>query len=78
MLRDDVVRAVEAGTFHVYAVETVDQGIEILTDQPAGARDGTGRFPSGTINGLVEQRLALFARQARTYRTSPSSAESHQ
>jgi len=76
MLRDDVVAAVEAGTFHVYAVETVDQGIEILTGLSAGARDGTGRFPSGTVNGLVEQRLALFAKQARMHRTTPDEGTS--
>lgn len=68
MLRDDVVRAVEAGTFQVYAADTVDQGIEVLTGMAAGVRDETGRFPAKTINGLVEQRLTTFAIQARAFR----------
>jgi predicted ATP-dependent protease len=71
MLRDDVIDAVEAGTFHIYAVDTVDQGIEILTGVRAGVRDQSGRFPDGSINGRVEQRLVAFANQARQFRTLP-------
>ena len=69
MLRDDVVKAVDAGAFHIYAVDTIDQGIEVLTGVPAGARGETGRFPDKTVNGLVEQRLMAFAKQARAFRT---------
>jgi predicted ATP-dependent protease len=70
MLREDVIEAVKAGTFRIYAAETIDQGIEVLTGLPAGARDETGRFPDTSTNGLVEQRLATFAKQARAFRTS--------
>lgn len=45
MLRRDVIDAVAAGSFHIYAIDSVDQGIEILTGMPAGTRDTTGRFP---------------------------------
>ncbi|HEY64489.1 MAG TPA: AAA family ATPase [Caldilineae bacterium] len=58
MLRPDVVEAVAAGQFHIYPIETVDQGIEILTGIPAGERDESGNYPEGTINYLVEKRLA--------------------
>jgi lon-related putative ATP-dependent protease len=61
MLRSDVVDAVQAGTFHIYAVETIDEGIEILTGVPAGERDRSGKFPSGTVNQLVEARLVDLA-----------------
>jgi predicted ATP-dependent protease len=70
MLRDDVVKAVESARFHIYAVDTIDQGIEILTGMPAGVRDETGRFEGGTVNGLVEQRLVALAKQARAFRAS--------
>ena len=63
----DVVAAVAEGKFHVYAVETVDQGIELLTGVPAGERDAEGRFPEGSVNALVEERLAAFARRARDF-----------
>jgi hypothetical protein len=40
----------------------------ILTGMAAGTRDETGRFPDGSVNGLVEQRLTVFAAQARAFR----------
>ena len=61
MLRQDVVKAVDDGQFHIYPVETVDQGIEILTGVPAGERDEEGNYPEGSINRLVETRLAELA-----------------
>lgn len=63
MLRQDVVDAVAAGQFHVYAVETIDQGIEQLTGVPAGEQDADGAYPDGSINGLVKARLAELAQK---------------
>ena len=68
MLRRDVIDAVAAGSFHVYAINTVDQGIEILTGMPAGAPDTIGRFPAGTFNARVETRLTMLAEQARAFK----------
>ncbi|MSQ41068.1 MAG: ATP-dependent protease [Dehalococcoidia bacterium] len=61
MLRDDVVEAVRQGKFHIYAVEHVKQGIEVLTGVPAGERGPDGAFPQGTVNDLVDQRLRQMA-----------------
>jgi len=61
MLREDVVQAVEEGNFHVYAVETVDQAIALLTGEPAGERDEEGEFPPGSVNQRVEARLIELA-----------------
>jgi predicted ATP-dependent protease len=61
MLRADVVDAVRAGQFHIWAVMTIGEGIELLTGVPAGARRFDGCFPDGTVNGRVEQRLRAFA-----------------
>ena len=61
MLRKDVVDAVHAGRFHVYAVDTIDEGIEILTGMPAGDRGPSGAFPMESINQKVEARLTDFA-----------------
>jgi lon-related putative ATP-dependent protease len=63
MLRGDVVEAVRAGRFHVWPVRTVDEGIELLTGLPAGERDERGRFPDGSVNAVVEERLLEFAFQ---------------
>jgi lon-related putative ATP-dependent protease len=64
MLRRDVIDAVAAGTFHVYPVTTVDEGIALLTGVAAGERGADGRFPPGTVNFRVEQRLSGFADRA--------------
>lgn len=61
MLRDAVLEAVEAGQFHIYAVETIDQGLEILTGRPAGQPDAEGNFPEGSLNYAVEARLIEMA-----------------
>jgi hypothetical protein len=54
------VQAVENGLFHIYPVETIDQGIEILT----GVSAGTLEQP-GTINYLVAQRLLDMSEKMR-------------
>ena len=69
MLRDDVVKAVKEGRFHVYPVETVDQGIEILTGVPGGERQEDSTFPEGTINALVNQRLRQMGETMRHFGT---------
>ena len=67
MLRHDVVDAVREGKFRVYSVATIDQGIEILTGVPAGARGPDGRFPEDTVNARVEAKLVEFAETIRAY-----------
>lgn len=67
MLRHDVVEAVAAGRFHVFPAATIDEGIELLTGRPAGERDGDGHYPEGTVNQLVEQRLAELAEIRATF-----------
>jgi lon-related putative ATP-dependent protease len=67
MLRREVVEAVRAGRFRVFAVDTVDQGIELLTGRPAGERDAAGEYPVGSINRLVEDRLSELAEAARRF-----------
>jgi predicted ATP-dependent protease len=61
MLREDVVAAVAAGTFHVLPVSSVEQGIEILTGVKAGMREPAGKFEADTVFGLVDQRLREMA-----------------
>jgi predicted ATP-dependent protease len=58
MLRQDVMEAVESGEFSIYSVETIDQGIEILTGLPAGEPDEQGEYPEGSVNYLVKKRLS--------------------
>jgi lon-related putative ATP-dependent protease len=67
MLRRDVVEAVEESRFHVYPIESVDEGIEILTGMPAGATDESGAYPAGTFNDRVQSRLAELAEKQMKY-----------
>ena len=61
MLNDEVIEAVRQGKFHIYPVETIDQGIEILTGKTAGKRKSDGSYPKGSINYLVQEKLEYYA-----------------
>ncbi len=76
MLREDIVAACKAGTFRIFAVSTIDQGIEILTGIPAGDRGSDGTYPAATINGRVEARLRGFAERARSFGKSAGGSPS--
>ncbi len=66
MLRQDVVDAVRDGRFHIHAIDSIDQGIEVLTGIPAGARQDDGHYPDGSINARVAARLAAFAKSRKS------------
>ncbi len=61
MLRHDVIEAARSGQFHIYPIQHVDEAIELLTGQTAGKPNARGKFPNGSINALVTDRLAHFA-----------------
>ncbi len=61
-LSDEVVDAVKNKQFHIYAVSTIEEGIEVLTGVPAGKKDKEGNFPAGTINRLVYEKLRKYAK----------------
>jgi predicted ATP-dependent protease len=56
MLRSDVVDAVKEGKFHIHAIGTIDEGIEVLTGVAAGERNADGHYPADSINGRVERK----------------------
>jgi hypothetical protein len=51
----------------VYAVTTIDQGIELLTGRAAGSRNGRGKYTPGSIHALVDKRLTEYARKNKTF-----------
>jgi ATP-dependent Lon protease len=61
MLRKDVIAAVEEKRFRIYAVSTIDAGIEILTGKKAGSLQPDGKYPGGTINYLADRKLMELA-----------------
>ena len=60
MLNKAVRAAVARGDFHVHAVAHVDQALELLTGQAAGLPDQDGLYPTDSINGQIQERLATF------------------
>jgi predicted ATP-dependent protease len=65
MLPLELVEDIEAGRFHVWAIDNVDEGIELLTGVPAGRRRRDGAWEPGTVNARVEDRLAEMARDLK-------------
>ena len=61
-LSDEIINAVKNKKFHIYAVSTIEEGIEVLTGVPAGKKDKDGHFPAGTINRLVYEKLKKYAK----------------
>lgn len=71
MLHEDVVQAVNAGQFHIWSVETIEQGIEILTDTKAGKRGKNGKYPKGSIYQKVDSRLQAMADRLKEQSKKP-------
>ena len=59
-LSDEIINAVKENKFHIYSISTIEEGIEILTGVPAGKQNKDGRFPAGTINYLVYEKLKKY------------------
>jgi lon-related putative ATP-dependent protease len=75
MLRRKVVDAVADGKFHVYPVETIDQGMQLLCAMTPGERDARGEFPEGTINHRITQRLIELAESRRAFASEQGGEE---
>ena len=78
MLKDEVVEAVIAGKFNVWSVETIDQGIEILTGVPAGELQPDGNYPEGSISFLVDKRLRDIVESMKKFSASAEKEERKQ
>lgn len=63
MLKRSVVEAVEAGDFSIYAVDQIDQMLELLTGMEAGLRNEDGDFPSGSFNGRVQASIINLSKK---------------
>jgi predicted ATP-dependent protease/tRNA C32,U32 (ribose-2'-O)-methylase TrmJ len=69
VLKDEVLEAIRAGGFHIYAVSCIEEAMEILTGMRAGVRCKNGRFSPGSLFAQVDERLSELARLAE--RTQP-------
>jgi len=76
MLRKDVIDAVSQEKFHIYPVDSIDQGMEILTGKSMGTQDEQGEYPEGTISHKVQSNLMEFAKQHRKFMTPTNGRDS--
>ncbi len=60
MLRKDVIEAVQQGQFHIHAIDTIDQALEILMARPVGTLDKKGRYSKGSIYAAVMEQLEYW------------------
>lgn len=67
MLRRDVVEAAAENKFHIHSVQTIDEGMELLTDMDMGSPDDDGSYPESTINDKITQNLDQLAERRRTF-----------
>ncbi len=67
MLADEVITAVSNNKFHIYAISTIDEGIELLTGVPAGKRKDNGSYPKGTVHYAVQKRLLSLAENLKGF-----------
>ncbi|MEW6716420.1 MAG: ATP-binding protein [Chloroflexota bacterium] len=75
MLKDEVIRAVKEGKFHVWAISTIDQGIRLMTGYEAGELQEDGTYPEDSFNYLVSKRLAEFTETVQAKPETPSEEE---
>ncbi len=66
-LSKEVQEAVAAGRFHIWAVSSIDEGIEILTGMASGRPDARGDFPGDSFNGEVRRELLRMAKTVKSY-----------
>jgi lon-related putative ATP-dependent protease len=67
MLKEEVVEAVKAKKFHVYAVKTINEGIEVLTGVESGEKHSDGSFPEGSVNAQVDKELKKMVNKLKEY-----------
>jgi hypothetical protein len=60
MLKEEVVEACQQGQFHIYPVQTIDEGFSILSGYEAGQPDEQGYYPEGTFNRIVVDQLKAY------------------
>ncbi|MFZ5366697.1 MAG: AAA family ATPase [Spirochaetota bacterium] len=69
ILNQKVQSDIKAGLFHLYAVNTIDEALEVFMGRPAGKADEDGNFPPDSINGIVSRELKRMATIIKRYET---------
>ena len=68
MLKNEIINAVKDGKFNIWAVDTIEDGLKILTGKNAGKRQPSGKFPKNSLYSLVEEQLITFAKRSNDFK----------
>ncbi len=74
-LKQEVIDSVRDEKFHVWSVETVEEGIELLTGMKAGQTDENGNYGQGTLYRLVDEKLKYLSDLARKEKEEDKTGE---
>ncbi len=74
LLSDEIIRAVEAGRFSVYAIRRIEEGLEIITGKTAGEMSSDSTFPADSVYGLAMEQLRAFNQEAEEQDDEPAKA----
>ncbi|MEJ2061627.1 MAG: ATP-dependent protease, partial [Gammaproteobacteria bacterium] len=77
MLRQDVIDAVDAGRFRVYAAQDVEQVMALLSGMPAGERDAQGHYPEDSFNGRIQHRIQQLVELRKRFAVHGKSGGKH-
>jgi predicted ATP-dependent protease len=69
MLRSDILEAVEKEKFHIYSMEHIDEGLELLTGIEVGEEQEDGSYPEGTVNYRIMEKLDQLAEKRKAFST---------
>jgi predicted ATP-dependent protease len=72
MLKKEVVEAVKSGKFHIHAVRTIEEGIEVLTGVAAGKQLPNNGFEKDSVFDLVDKRLRDMAETIKRFQAYPA------
>ena len=67
MLKEEIVDAVKSGKFHIYTVNSIDEGVEILTGIKAGMKLPDGSYEDDSVYSRVDKRLQEMAEILKQY-----------
>jgi ATP-dependent Lon protease len=75
MLREDVIQSCRDGAFRIYAVSSLYEALEVLTGMPAGDLDENGRYPSGSLLRLAQERAMEYWQKTLSHPSQRNSSE---
>lgn len=79
MLKDEVIEAVKNGNFNIFAVQTIEEALELLMNIKVTKRAKNGKFENDTLFYLVEQKLLEMTKKAKqSLETKPVSKKNKQ